>query len=390
MGIAELVQLSRWYGSTPGYVIGGGGNTSYKEGAILYIKGSGTSLATIDEGGFVRMDRERLSQIWSRSYSKVSSEREAQVLQDLMAARLPGEEHKRPSVETLLHDLLPFAYVVHTHPALVNGLTCAQRGEMVAHHLFGDQALWIPYTDPGYVLSCKVREILEDRVRKGEKIPPILFLENHGVFVGGSSPEEIRQIYDGIMSTLEKALRRRPDGKTLPVAPTAIEQIQERLKTLIVPSRIPGGSLETQGERSREREDTPLFVAAANTRELEARAQTETTFSPLAGAFTPDHIVYAGPEPLYVSTLSELSARWESYYRRYNRSPKIIVCRDIGAFGLGNTEKAAHLAVALFMDSLEIAAYAESFGGSKLLTRDQVTFILNWEVEQYRSQVSTR
>jgi rhamnose utilization protein RhaD (predicted bifunctional aldolase and dehydrogenase) len=390
MGITELVQLSRWYGSTPGYVIGGGGNTSYKEGSILYIKGSGTSLATIDEVGFVRMDRERLKSIWLRSYSTNASEREAQVLDDLMAARFPGEEHKRPSVETLLHDLLPFAYVVHTHPALVNGLTCAQRGETVAHRLFGEQALWIPYTDPGYVLSCKVREILDSRGREGKAIPPILFLENHGVFVGGSSPEEIRQIYDGIMSTLEMALRRRPDGKNLPVDPATIEQIQERLKTLVAPPHIPGGFSETQGEKSREREDAPLFVAARNTRELEFRAQTETTFSPLAGAFTPDHIVYAGPEPLYVPTLEELSPRWESYYRRYNRSPKTIVVRGIGAFGMGNTEKAAHLAVALFMDSVEIAAYAESFGGSKLLTREQVAFILNWEVEQYRSQVSTR
>ncbi|MCX7656911.1 MAG: class II aldolase/adducin family protein [Treponemataceae bacterium] len=390
MGITELVHLSRWYGSTPGYVIGGGGNTSYKEGSVLYIKGSGTSLATIDETGFVRMNRGLLSRIWERSYSTVASEREAQVLDDLMAARLPGEEHKRPSVETLLHDLLPFGYVVHTHPALINGLTCAQLGETVAHRLFGEKALWIPYTDPGYVLSCKVREILDERVQKGKEIPPILFLENHGIFVGGSTPEEIQKTYSEIMNILEKNLTRRPNEKTLSVDTSKVVYIQEQVQTLIAASHRLGGSSGKEKEESQERENAPLFVATDTIVELEFRSQSEAAFSPLRGAFTPDHIVYAGPEPLYIPTVQELPLRWESYYRRYNRFPKVLVFRGIGAFGVGNTEKAAHLAVALFMDSLKIAAYAESFGGSKLLTKEQVAFILNWEVEQYRSQVSTR
>ena len=66
-----------------------------------------------------------------------------------MAAREPGEEGKRPSVETPLHDFFPEAYVVHTHPVLINALACSRRGAEEARALFGDRVLWIPAVKPG-------------------------------------------------------------------------------------------------------------------------------------------------------------------------------------------------------------------------------------------------
>ena len=105
--LETLVNFSHKYGADRSLVLAGGGNTSYKTDDVLYIKGSGTSLADICECGFVKMSRTALSDIWSKKYADTSAEREAEVLADLMAARLPGEESKRPSVETLLHDLFP-------------------------------------------------------------------------------------------------------------------------------------------------------------------------------------------------------------------------------------------------------------------------------------------
>jgi len=67
--------------------------------------------------------------MWEKSYPAESDAREKEVLSDLMASRRAGEEKKRPSVETTLHDILPFSFVVHTHPALVNGLTCSQQAK---------------------------------------------------------------------------------------------------------------------------------------------------------------------------------------------------------------------------------------------------------------------
>jgi rhamnose utilization protein RhaD (predicted bifunctional aldolase and dehydrogenase) len=117
--LAELVALSRHFGSDPEYVLAGGGNTSFKTESRLFIKGSGTALADIEPAGFVRLDRARLASLWGRDYPADPHALEALVTEVLLAAREPGQEAKRPSVETPLHDFFPEAYVA-THPALIN------------------------------------------------------------------------------------------------------------------------------------------------------------------------------------------------------------------------------------------------------------------------------
>ena len=160
MGLTELVEISRVYGRDPAFVLAGGGNTSYKDERLLYVKESGTTLAELTADGLVRMRLDRLDAIWNARYASDPAEREEQALSDLMNAREEGET-KRPSVETLLHALLPQAYVVHTHPALVNGLTCGARGEETARELFGEDILWVPVTNPGYVLAATIRAAIE-------------------------------------------------------------------------------------------------------------------------------------------------------------------------------------------------------------------------------------
>jgi rhamnose utilization protein RhaD (predicted bifunctional aldolase and dehydrogenase) len=211
MSIEDLVAISRYYGSNPEYVVAGGGNTSFKQGATLFIKGSGASLADITGAGFVQMDRDRLAQIWEKSYPSHNAEREAAVLADLMASRKPGEEQKRPSVETLLHDILPFNFVVHTHPAVVNGLTCSVKGEKAAAELFGTDALWIPSTNPGYILSLAVKNAMTAYKAVQGRYPSIIFLQNHGVFVGADSTDGIKNLYQRIMDTIGARITEKPD-----------------------------------------------------------------------------------------------------------------------------------------------------------------------------------
>ena len=126
MGLEIIQKISHKYGADPRYVLAGGGNTSYKDEDYLYVKGSGVSLATISNDGFVKMSRKSLNSIWEKAYSQEQNEREAEVLCDMMDSRCSGEENKRPSVETLLHNLFVQPYVLHVHPAIVNGLTCSQ------------------------------------------------------------------------------------------------------------------------------------------------------------------------------------------------------------------------------------------------------------------------
>ena len=180
--LKELMDVSHLYGRNKAYVIAGGGNTSYKNAEMLWIKASGVYLDTIDENGFVALSREKLKVISEKSYSEDSSLREAEVKEDLNKAVISPKD-KRPSVETSLHELIDYRFIVHTHPTKVNGLMCSNRSKEVCEELFGNRALYISYTDPGYVLFKKVSAEIQNFKKKHHVIPHLIFLENHGVFV---------------------------------------------------------------------------------------------------------------------------------------------------------------------------------------------------------------
>ena len=78
-----------------------------------------------------------------------------------MKSRTQPDTGGRPSVEASLHEMLEWRLVVHTHPFAVNALTCGTQGEQTARELFGDEALWVPYTDPGYRLAKLMEEKLK-------------------------------------------------------------------------------------------------------------------------------------------------------------------------------------------------------------------------------------
>ena len=196
--LSDLLEISHQYGADPEQVLAGGGNTSYKKDGVLYIKGSGTALAAIEPDGFVRMDRGALAAMWNKKYFADEAGREHEVLSDMMAARLPGEEKKRPSVETLLHDLFEQPLVLHVHPALVNGLTCAQDGEAWASKLFPD-ALWVPECRPGYTLA----KLLSERMRSGTDT---VLLQNHGVFFAADDAVALDRMLNGMLDTIVECI----------------------------------------------------------------------------------------------------------------------------------------------------------------------------------------
>ncbi len=373
MGVPELIAVSRKYGSTPGWVLGGGGNTSFKTTEDLYIKASGFSLATLDADGVVRMSREKLAEIWRAAYPSEPGAREKRALADLMAARRPGEEQKRPSVETLMHDAFPQAYVVHTHPTLVNGLTCAVRGEKTCAEIL-PEAVWIPIVNPGYYLSRIIKEKLASFAERNGAPAEIVILQNHGLVVASGTLEGIDALSERVMTAIKSATGSRPD--TSPVAPDAASDVIR-------------GALE-------KRFASVMFGANA---EMLRRIQSKETFSEVAGSFSPDHIVYAGHTPLYVERTHEtdagaiaagMDAAIDEYTRKHGASPKVIAVSGVGGFGCGSTEKTAKLAVDLFKDAVEIAFYAASFGGVTFMPDEEVEFIRGWEVEAFRTQVSTQ
>ena len=188
----QLVKLSRYFGSDPEFVIAGGGNTSVKIGDRLFVKGSGTSLATISAEGFVAMERKPLETLIQGEVPLDINQREAHFKQVIMNARVYPEKGQRPSVEAVLHHLLPRQFVIHSHSTLVNMITCCKYGKALTTELFDDKVLWIPYVDPGYLLAKTLYDAFREYQQKtGRDCPGAVFMQNHGLIICGDTPEDI-------------------------------------------------------------------------------------------------------------------------------------------------------------------------------------------------------
>ena len=364
----ELVAMSHKYGSNPALVLAGGGNTSYKNDENIYIKGSGTALATIEVEGFVKMDRSKLALLWQKEYSSDEKTREAQVLADMMEAKCVGEEAKRPSVETLLHNLLAQRFVLHLHPAMVNGITCGQEGEAACARLF-PEAVWIESTKPGYILAllCK-KKIDAYKAAKGKE-PQVLFLQNHGVFVAADEVADIDMLMEQILNTIRAEVKRLPNRQECAWNAVKAEAVKGKLAAMY-------------GEGA--------GVKHIANQDVMAVAASKQAFEPVAHSFTPDHIVYCKTEPIYLEDDVKLEEAFTAYEKAHGFKAKVIVIKNLGLFACGTSEKDAETAAMVFEDAIDIAVYSESFGGALPLEEYLVEFIANWEVESYRAKVSSK
>lgn len=358
----QLITMSRKYGSNPEYVLGGGGNTSLKDGDTLYVKASGTTLATIDGNGFVAIDRNRLQNMWKRVYSPDSARREAEVLEDLMASRRTGQTG-RPSVETTLHDLMDFRLVLHLHPAMVNGLACSQDDEAWVKENLGDEVVWLKATKPGFILAEACRTLIHAYQAEHSRAPQILLIENHGVFFAADTLAEMDALAERFLGRIRTAAKKTPDPASVPFPPDTVS-LENEIRTL-----VPGSFIVSESNRG---------IRALSDGEPEIRAP-----------FTPDHIVYCGPYPLY-STQANLRDDFQAFVRQHGFPPKVLLIRGYGLVALGKTEKLAHLAKDLFLDEVKILAYSKNFGGPRFMSPEDIDFILHWEVENYRVQVTQK
>ncbi|MFO7852925.1 MAG: class II aldolase/adducin family protein [Bacteroidota bacterium] len=360
----EIISLSRYYGSNMEYIIAGGGNTSYKEGDNLWIKASGVSLADIDESGFVCLSRKKLEKISNRVYSKNPAKREEEVKEDLKSAII-SDSDKRPSVETSLHNLLNYKYIVHTHPFTVNALLCSVKAEELSGKLFGDEVLFVEYTDPGYILFKKTEKAVNKFVKLHSKEPPVIFLQNHGMIICGENPGDIHTQTDRITGIIKSLFTKK-----LP----ALDHLPPGKDTKRIVDRF-NKYLDSRGLKSvfNNNDLIRLFV------------QGDKKFSRTARPFTPDNIVYCKSEYLFSGGKAEKIIRdMESFESSNGYYPRIIALEKAGLLSLGNNEQAAARSMEVFQDMMKISYLSENFGGPKFLTPQQIIFIDNWEIENYR------
>jgi len=201
----RLIELSHYLGDpSRGYAILGEGNTSARiDEDTFYVKASGTTLGSIDAGGFVKVSKSRVLAILDDPAA--GDDEVSQVLKDALVD--PGET-QRPSVETMLHAILldvpEYAFVGHTHPTHTNMVLCSKVAEQaMAGRLFpdhvvclGHQSLWIPYVDPGLPLAREVKQRFEAYVETEGVLPKAIMMQNHGFIAMGDSPKAVRSCTD--------------------------------------------------------------------------------------------------------------------------------------------------------------------------------------------------
>ncbi|WP_066630629.1 class II aldolase/adducin family protein [Labilibacter marinus] len=364
--LEKLVSLSHKFGKNPEFILAGGGNSSYKNNYAMWVKASGTSMADIDEDGFVCLDRKLMQVLSRRNYSKDASLREEEVKKDLQSAILEPKG-KRPSVEASMHEVIQYKFIMHTHPTLVNGLLCANESKKMITELFGDDAVYVPYTDPGYVLFKKVVAALQDYKEEFKKEAQIIFLENHGVFVGADTCEEIDEIYVTI------------DRKLTEKTPTCLSDINtqenQALLTLAHQIKIKGNN-------------DAIYSICDNSELVKFFVEDEKAFSKVAIPFTPDNIVYCKSKYLYNRVDDDVNAQIEAFLNDNGYYPKVIAFEGKGLVCIEESEKSAKIVLDVFKDMMKVSYLSESFGGPRAMTQEQIDFIDNWEVENYRRQMS--
>ena len=350
----ELIELSRDWGGRPGFALAGGGNTSVKTADRLWVKASGHRLATIDGRGFVELDRGALeAMLDAGDWPGDVTAREALFVERVMAARVDPAAG-RPSVEALLHHLLPGRFVVHTHPTAVNALTCCVRGEALAAEALGDAALWQPYVDPGLTLALDLRRRLDN------KAGALVLMENHGLIVSGEDAGAIEDATGGLLDALPVGDATGFGGDPLPADRRSLEEVCAAVRGL--PDSRAAVPFATPAVRA--------LCATIGGRE-----------AALAGPLTPDQIVYCGSFPGWLESGGSVEAA-------LGEGVRILLMAGRGGVAVHDAEAQARTAAEVYADAAEVALGAHGLGGVQAMTDAQRVFIERWEVESYRRSVA--
>ena len=375
--LKELIALSHRYGTDSAFVLAGGGNTSMKQGDRLWVKASGHPLATIDAAGFVELDRTKLDAMLNGTWPGDPKAREAAFIETVMAARVHPELGQRPSVEALLHHLLPSRFVVHTHPGVINALTCCVDGKALTLELFGDRVLWQPYVDPGLTLAQHLQASLDARRPHAVAEPAAIFLANHGLIVGGESTNAIERETHHLVSIIQARLEL--NGLLVMTEPTPEDNARlQRYADALAAARQGLSPVIDDSEMAVTLASTPAYRDAA-----------------LAGPLSPDQIVYCRSAPLYLESsdrdfATQWNEAWDAYEKQFGFEPWIAIVAGAGVIAFRSAVALSDISRAVFMDAASVYAKATHLGGVCVLSNNQRRFIEDWEVEAYRRAVMNK
>jgi len=392
--LAELIKISRGTGGDPTLVQGGGGNTSVKtaDGKYMYIKASGTALKDMNKKQGWRRLRvgSALSIVRDKSIAQLDTQkREIEVVNRLLlACDDKVKTDARPSVEAHLHACLDKC-VIHLHPSAAGAYVNAKHGKAKLDKLFKAESLpplWVPYTDPGYMLAKRIARLVDSYQGQFGKMPAILFLEKHGFFITTKSAAGALRLVRRVMNRCNSKLKQPKTGCAKSVSQEEISNIKLCIEKAY---------FEATGKR------TTIWyyyndAIADFLRQKDAKKM-------LNGSLTPDELVYANGPAMWVelqetrkslsgaavkSVSQDIARRLRRQIDRGGKPSAAFLVKGVGLFVAG-TEKIAPTVRDIVLYSIFIRTNAHRMGGICTLNKRQEDFINNWESEAFRKKLAS-
>ena len=398
--LALRVYTSRLIGQEPSLVLHGGGNTSVKaevttllgdQTAVLFIKGSGWDLATIEPQGFPALDLAYLLRL--RALTSLSDEEMVnQFKTHMLDSTAPG-----PSIETLVHAFLPHRYIDHTHADAIVTLTNMAEPEQRLRSILGDRVAILPWIMPGFPLALA----LADCFAANPDIEAII-LRNHGIFTFADEAEVAYNRMIHYVTLAEEYLLASQPPTTAPPAMTtgsslAAELILPLLRgALTIDPAVPGS--------------TPPFLLHVRDNETVQRCLNRDDAKALytTGVLTPDHVIRTKNYPLWLDlagcdeeetarAISEAMATYEKRYREtfatqvaargvqrtcLDSKPRVILIPGFGLVSAGVTEKTARMAADIGEHTLMAKALGAAVAPYQELDETHIFDMEYWSLEQ--------
>ncbi|HEX8986377.1 MAG TPA: bifunctional aldolase/short-chain dehydrogenase [Rhodocyclaceae bacterium] len=380
--LALRVYSSRLLGRDKSLVLHGGGNTSVKirqkdvfgaEQDILYVKGSGWDLETIAEAGFtpVRLDHlKRLAGLPALSDPEMVD----QLVTHQTRAAAPV-----PSVEAILHAILPYRFVDHTHADAVVAVTNTSDGEARIREIYGDRVVVVPYVMPGFDLARLCAERFA--AQAGPSTVGMVLL-NHGIFSFGETARESYERMIELVGMAEDYLQRHAASKaSAPMAPPA-------------PAGAVAGKLARLRAALSAAAGFPVIVARhAEDRYLAFARRDDVAQIAQQGPATPDHVIRTKRLPLLGRDVAAYADAYRAYFATLepqakerktmlDPAPRVVLDAEFGLCAVGRTAKDAAIVADIYDHTIDIILAATALGGYRALPARDIFDVEYWDLEQ--------
>ena len=359
------IKTSRLMGLDQDLVLHGGGNTSLKERDTIYVKASGFNLDTIDERGFAPVSTHKLLDLL-----------EFESLSDTDMVRLQREAMRdqsfaNPSIEAVLHALIPFKYVDHTHADAIVTISNSKNGKKILSKLYGKNFIIVPYVMPGFVLAKTVHNLTCKA--NWTKLKGIILM-HHGVFTFDDNGMKSYQKMLGVVKVAEDYLKKHT--KIVYKKAKATHDL-DKIKALV--SKIKGYEVEMVLN------DSKIAQTFASQKDLSLSQK---------GVLTPEHIIRTKRAPVvlskdYEQEINKYIKKYIQYFEKHRVSemmlspaPNWAVLKDFGTLSFGKTLKEAEIIRDINEHTMKAMLRARQLGGYKSLNAKDSFAMEYWELEQ--------